>query len=59
VRLRSARPNEIDGIAELHATNERARSFYDRHGWRPDGAARDAFGVREILYRSAVRRSAS
>jgi GNAT superfamily N-acetyltransferase len=23
------------------ARNERARQFYERHGWRPDGTARD------------------
>jgi GNAT superfamily N-acetyltransferase len=30
--------------------NERGRSFYERHGWRPDGAVKSAFGVRELRY---------
>jgi GNAT superfamily N-acetyltransferase len=33
--------------------NVRARRFYERHGWRSDGAVRYAFGVPEVRYRSA------
>jgi GNAT superfamily N-acetyltransferase len=31
--------------------NQRARRFYERRGWSPDGGVRDAFGVRELRYR--------
>ena len=33
------------------AGNERARRFYERRGWLPDGAERSAFGVQELRYR--------
>ncbi len=33
------------------AGNSRARSFYQRRGWHPDGSVRDAFGVPELCYR--------
>ena len=31
--------------------NARGRRFYERHGWRPDGSAKIAFGARELRYR--------
>jgi GNAT superfamily N-acetyltransferase len=31
--------------------NARARRFYERHGWRPDGAAAAPFGPVELRYR--------
>lgn len=34
--------------------NVRGRRFYERHGWRPDGAERGAYGVMEMRYRRDV-----
>jgi hypothetical protein len=34
--------------------NAQARRFYERRGWSPDGAAREAFGVLELRYRRAI-----
>jgi GNAT superfamily N-acetyltransferase len=34
--------------------NLRARRFYERHGWRADGTAREAFGAVEMRYRRAI-----
>jgi GNAT superfamily N-acetyltransferase len=34
--------------------NEQGRRFYEHRGWSPDGAARGAFGVRELRYTRAV-----
>jgi GNAT superfamily N-acetyltransferase len=31
--------------------NTRGRRFYERHGWCPDGAEREAYGVVEVRYR--------
>jgi GNAT superfamily N-acetyltransferase len=31
--------------------NTRARRFYERRGWRPDGSTQVVFGVREVRYR--------
>ncbi|WP_205826142.1 GNAT family N-acetyltransferase [Microbispora catharanthi] len=40
--------------------NARARRFYERGGWRPDGAAQrdesDGFPLTEVRYRRALRR---
>lgn len=37
--------------------NAVGRQFYERHGWSPDGTARDAFGVTELRYRRDVATS--
>ena len=41
-------------VRELWVLRENAlgRRFYERHGWRPDGAEREAYGVVEMRYRS-------
>ncbi|HEX9416941.1 MAG TPA: GNAT family N-acetyltransferase [Gaiellaceae bacterium] len=41
------------------AKNDRARRFYERHGWAPDGAEKDShYGELELRYRKSAGGSA-
>jgi hypothetical protein len=66
--VRRARPADARAIAEVHvkvvrdpmlwvlADNPRARRFYEREGWRPEGTRIDTVrgtDVEETLYRLA------
>ena len=35
-------------------SNERARRFYERFGWAPDGSGREVHGVLELRYRRSA-----
>jgi uncharacterized spore protein YtfJ/GNAT superfamily N-acetyltransferase len=48
--LEAAGPVRVLWVLEA---NERGRSFYERHGWRPDGAVQTVAGVRELRYARA------
>ena len=46
----------LDAVAPVRVlwvleANARGRRFYERHGWRPDGSVKIAFGARELCYR--------
>lgn len=46
------RPRASDAILWVGEANARARRFYEREGWRPDGETRESpLGPRELRYR--------